>query len=394
MLYMDVTSSCKSPLNTGVQRVVRGIYAGLRGRVPVTPLLWSDGWKTYCRLASKEERFLTAPFHQYRRPNARPETLGVPFIWSKTVRHLRQRRARVRLEESATPDDVLFVPEIFQDERTGRLAEIKRWFPGKSAAIFHDAVPLRLPETTKPREQRTFPLYVRALAGFDKVISPTCEAEADLRFYWDSFGVAGGQTSVRAWPTDFGRERVISPSGAAERRVLCVASLHRRKNHLALLAAAEQLWKEGLQFELVLIGRTTAHWGPTVTAGIDRLRRQRRALTWLRHVDDEALHCAYRACSFTAYPSLREGFGLPILESLWHCRPCVCGQNGALGEAAAGGGGCLFVNQQDPTSLANGLRRLLTNQSAYDALYEEACARKFLTWESYIDGLLADLGLR
>ncbi len=394
MLYIDVTSSCKSPLNTGVQRVVRGIYSGLGGRVAVTPLLWSDGWKSYSRLSSKEERFLTAPFHRYHGGNARPETLGVPFIWSKAVRHLRQRHTRVRLEESATPDDVLFVPEIFQDKRTGRLAEIKRWFPGRSVAIFHDAVPLRLPETTKPREQRTFPLYVRTLAGFDKVISPTREAESDLRFYWGSFGLAGGQTSVRPWPTDFGRDRVIAPSSAGQRRVLCVASLHRRKNHLALLTAAERLWNEGLQFELVLIGRTTAHWGPTVLVGIDRLRRQGRALTWLRHVDDEALHGAYRACSFTVYPSLREGFGLPILESLWHCRPCVCGQNGALGEAAGDGGGCLFIHQQDPASLAEGLRRLLTDKSAYDTLYTEACARKFLTWKSYIDGLLADLGVR
>jgi len=47
---------------------------------------------------------------------------------------------------------------------------------------------------------------------------------------------------------------------------------------------------------------------------------------------------------FTVYPSLMEGFGIPILESLWHGKPCVCGGNGALGEVARGGG-CLIVDQ-------------------------------------------------
>jgi len=188
-----------------------------------------------------------------------------------------------------------------------RLGDAGRWFAGRCYAVFHDAAPLRLPEMSKPRERVTFPRYVGALAGFRGVICPSRETEQDLRSSWKSSGLGGGETLVRPWPTDFGRARETAPPGFGERRVLCVASLHRRKNHLALLAAAGMLWDEGQKFELALIGRTTAYWGRTVTAEIDRLRRAGRPVEWLRHVDDEWLHRAYRACSFTVYPSVHEG---------------------------------------------------------------------------------------
>jgi glycosyltransferase involved in cell wall biosynthesis len=390
VLYLDVTSSCKSPLNTGVQRVVRGLYRALNARTAVTPLLWSDGWHTYCRLGERERMYLSAPFQNYQAPADKPETVPAPFFWSKTVHHFSYRANRVRLEDVATSEDVLLVPEIFQDERTKTLATVNQWFRGRRVAIFHDAVPLRLPEVTKSAEQRTFPRYVQALASFDKVICPSREAEADLQFYWKEFGLAGGRTSVQMWPTDFGTERTIAPPNDQARRILCVSSFHPRKNHLRLLEAAEQLWRENLRFELILVGRTTAHWGPTVRAEIDRLSRAGRLLHWQRHIDDESLHQTYRDCSFTVYPSVREGFGLPILESLWHVRPCVCGHNGALGEVARGGG-CLLVDQEDPSSLADGMRQLLTDGETCHRLYEEARKRTFRSWDNYANALMREL---
>jgi len=174
--------------------------------------------------------------------------------------------------------------------------------------------------------------------------------------------------------------------------VLCVATLDRRKNHLTLLEAAEKLWSEGVAFELVLIGRTTADWGATVLGEIDRLARRGRPLKWLRHVSDHVLHQAYRDCSFTVYPSLREGFGLPILESLWHGRPCVCGANGAIGEVAHGGG-CMTVTCTDANALADGMRELLAHEATYRRLFDQARDRTFRSWDDYIRELFREVGV-
>ena len=86
--------------------------------------------------------------------------------------------------------------------------------------------------------------------------------------------------------------------------------------------------------------------------------------------------------SATVFPSLIEGFGLPIVESVWHRRPCVCGHNGALGEVAQGGG-CLTVEQSDVTALATGIRSLLQDETLYRKLYDETGRRPFRSWEEY-----------
>jgi glycosyltransferase involved in cell wall biosynthesis len=77
-----------------------------------------------------------------------------------------------------------------------------------------------------------------------------------------------------------------------------------------------------------------------------------------------------------------EGFGLPIIESLWHGRPVVCGGNGALGEIAAPGG-CTIADTESVNSLAAEIRRLLTDQTHYETLHLQAHFRLYRDWDAY-----------
>ena len=197
--------------------------------------------------------------------------------------------------------------------------------------------------------------------------------------------------SIFLWPVNHdGVARALVPPpavGAGRRSVLCVATFEPRKNHLGLLAAAEMAWARGADFELTLIGRTTAQWGQKVVAALEALQAAGRPVRWLRHVDDATLRRAYETCAFTVFPSLAEGYGIPIVESLWYGRPCVCGVNGAIGEAAAGGG-CLAVDQTTPATLATALETLLADQALYRRLCDEAARRTFGTWEELAGQLL------
>ena len=118
-----------------------------------------------------------------------------------------------------------------------------------------------------------------------------------------------------------------------------------------------------------------------------------RPVRWLRHVNDQTLCRAYRDCRFTVYPSLMEGFGLPIAESLAFGKPCVCGGNGALGEIAKGGG-CLIIDQTSDEALAAGMQKLLVDQATYARLAAEARARTFRSWSDYTANLLEHLRLK
>jgi glycosyltransferase involved in cell wall biosynthesis len=378
-------------MNTGVQRMVRGIFAALSARSQVTPLLWSPKLNSYCRLTARERRFLVEPFARHQQSSAKPEKLAARFPWSATVRYLHNRHRRFALERAATARDILFVPEIFQDNRIGKVRTLKTWFPGRTGAIFYDAIVLRLPEFTASTRKPHFPEYVQSLAQFDKVVCISREVETDLHHYWDLYGVKATATAVLGLPTDFGKRRPTPQSNFPAQRILCVATLERRKNHECLLEASEQLWGSGLNFELLLIGRSTPDWGPTVLGMVERLAKRGRSVKWLRHVSDKVLHEAYRDCSFTVYPSVREGFGLPILESLWHGRPCVCGDNGAIAEVAHGGG-CQTMKSSDVNSLAAAMRELLMNETTYRRLFTEACDRTFRSWDDYTNDLYREIG--
>ena len=314
---------------------------------------------------------------------ARPEWRGedpLTELWRRI------RRRRLYLEEEIGPNDVFLVPDIFRDLRRKALPNFLRRTEARTVAIFHDATDLRLTSVYGDRSRKSRP-YVESLALFDLVICVSEEARHDLHYFWKKFGCDPAETCVEPWPGEF--EGAVQQPGHGTRSnlVVYVSSFHGRKNHLTLLRAAEKLWQQGATFELHLIGRNVGAPLNKIVRQIWKLKMRGRSLRWLRHVDDQTLLCAYRDCRFTVYPSIMEGFGLPIVESLEHGKPCVCGGNGALGEVSRGGG-CLIVDQTSEDALAAGIKKLLTESDTYECLSTEARARKFRSWSDYTERLL------
>jgi len=382
-LFVDATSACRSPQNTGMQRMTRKIFAELSGRLDVQPISWNKVGNCYTELGQTEFGFLTRPFEARSGAAARPEWRGEDPL-TEFYRLLRRRR--FDLAEKIGDDDVLLVPDIYRDRRRYALPDFIRRSRARTVAIFHDATDLRLIDVYPNREKKTRP-YVESLALFDLVICVSEEARDDLHDFWKRFGCEPTETCVEPWPGEMEGARPPSEDSGVAGAILYVSSFHARKNQLGLLNAAEKLWREGLKFQLQLIGRNVGAPFNKIVRKIWKLRMRGRPIRWLRHVNDQTLLRAYRECQFTVYPSLMEGFGLPIAESLWHGKPCICGGNGALGEVARGGG-CLIVDQTDPSALADGIKSLLQDRQLYSRLAEEARARTFRTWSDYIDKLL------
>jgi len=386
MLFLDVTSSCKAAKNTGMQRMTRALYLHLRNQLTVTPICWNKKGACYQQIGRRELEILENPFRVLSRATARPEWYGETLF--DELRRLVSRK-RIHLEDRLTCADILLIPDFYHDARTEMVPEVIQKTGVRSVAIFHDAAALRLPQLSNNDRMR-FHNYLKSLAAFDLVICISQESHDDLLRWWREFGLAPASTCVEPWPTEFDEQVRESDSAEAGNMIACICTLEPRKNHLTLLAAAEKLWSEGNDFELQLVGRTTPYSARRMIPALWRLRKRGRPVRWLRHVTDEALHEVYRACRFTVYPSLMEGFGLPIAESLWHGKPVVCGGNGALGEVARGGG-CLIVDQTDADALAQGIKKLLTDEQMYSRLCREARARTFRSWFDYMDDFLGHL---
>jgi glycosyltransferase involved in cell wall biosynthesis len=380
MIHLDVTSACQSALNTGVKRMQRGLHAWLAQRKDYQPVCWQSVRRGY-RMIGPEDREKLESHPTNRTGGLSLYDSFAPGLISDWWHFVRDAGRMLPWPEKLSADDVILVPDLLWDNRGPFLARL-RGTGARRVGIFHDAIALRHP--WQSRLDRIFCARgVRALAGLDLVLCISREVEDDLHFYWSKFGLDPAPTRVVPWPVPFTDARPVTQPHFAAKRVLYVARLEPHKNHLRLLAACEKLWREGLSFELSLIGCKAypdAAW--QILRRVRALQAAGWPVQWQAHVVEEELRAEYRNCSFTAFPSLIEGFGLPIIESLWHGRPVVCGANGALGEIAAGGG-CETVDTQSEESIADGLRLLLTDEERYGLRYAETQTRRFRTWQDY-----------
>jgi glycosyltransferase involved in cell wall biosynthesis len=380
MIYLDVTSAAASSLNAGVQRAARGIHRHLHADSEVCPVRWDFSAKCYALLSPREYLFLTDPFGSDAKPVSIPLLNGLASTGALSDRWSRRARG-LRLATFLKPGDLLLIPDLCWDSRIRSWSKLAR-LPGRKVAIFHDAMPLRIRGQAHSNDE-LYAQYVRELAQLDLVICISEEVEQDLLRFWCDFGITAKPTVVLPWPMPFTGGRPDNRPNPAARRLIYVGGLRSRKNHLILLEACECLWREGITFSLDLIGQADAFTDAVkIVIRVAALRSRGHAVRWLKHVSEIELGRAYQECSFTVYPSKMEGFGLPIIESLWHIRPVICGRNGAIGEIAAGGG-CLQIDQNNVVELAGAMRELLTDESAYDRLYAEARARIFRTWDDY-----------
>jgi glycosyltransferase involved in cell wall biosynthesis len=161
--------------------------------------------------------------------------------------------------------------------------------------------------------------------------------------------------------------------------VLAVGTLEPRKNLPRLVAAYAQL-EEQLQQQhpLVVVGALGWETGET----LDALRSLGERCTMLGYVSDAALAELYRRCAVFCYPSLGEGFGLPVLEAMAVGAAVLTSNLSSLPEV--GGDAVEYADPHDTASIAAGLRRILADAAHRTELARRAKQRAGeFSWESF-----------
>ena len=379
MLLFDTTHTSHSHAQTGIQRVCRSLLAELIKTRPTTGICHDPYLKAWRPLDDGELR---------RMEPGRPAADTRGSSWSLRQRLSGRTRRWLRAWPALPEAHGLICPEFFSAKVGTKLPEILPLVAGPRVALFYDAIPLQFPELTPPGTVARFPLYLHELLLFDGVAAISEASAACLRDYWRWLGVSN-PPPVTAIPLAINPNHpVTGDRHPGPPRVLCVSTIEGRKNHLALLEACEILWAEGTEFELQLVGMGRADTAGRALTKMAELRRMGRPLLHHDTADDAELHAAYAQAAFTVYPSLIEGFGLPVLESLQHGKPCICSNLGALGESIPGGG-CVGLASVDAVHLAGAIRQLLQNPAALAALAAQARARRFKTWPDYARELTA-----
>jgi glycosyltransferase involved in cell wall biosynthesis len=368
-ILLDVTTTLASPYMTGIQRVVRETVARWLDWHPAAhTLVWTTDETAPRRLDRIEREHLEARTGAPRRPMSEREvTVVVP--WRTT----------------------LVVPELPANVvRSARLQALARHSRSRTAAIGYDVVVVTSGETRIGHRTETYYSYLSALQGFD-VVAPISGASAAEFGGWasalGSIGRNGPELATVPLPVAIDRAdeetraEVAHVLGTRLPVVLVVGSHEPRKNHLAILHAAELLWREGLGFRLVFVGGRA--WGSDdFGRRVSELATANRPIDVFSGVGDDFLAAAYEQARFTVFPSFNEGFGLPVGESLALGTPVVTANYGSMAEIAADGG-ALTVDPRDDHAIADAMRRLLTDDALLAELEEQARNRPARTWDDY-----------
>jgi len=336
MIYFDITKSSHSTHASGLNRVSQRLCDTLNGSV--TPVVW-DTWD---KKVKPEDWFLTADlFSEDERPGI------TTFLKSKTC---------------------------------------------KTAAIFHDLIPLRFPQITWPKSVGRHPKYLQLLREFTHLFSVSDYSKHDLLAFWKWQGIKEvPPINVISLGADFSKTlRITEHNEPKTFSFLCVGIIEPRKNQSFILDVCKKLWDEGLIFEMHLVGRINPHFGVPIIEKIKSLEKNYQGLHYHAQLSDDKLKTLYLTASASLFATKAEGCGLPLLESLWMGVPCFCSDLPVLKENADQGG-CVRLALDDLTQWSDALRDYVKNPHKLTPLSNEARSRELPTWSNTASALLAKL---
>lgn len=258
----------------------------------------------------------------------------------------------------------------------------------------HDLTFKRDPDSAFPRLRRYLERVVpRSVQRATHVLADSAATQSDLV---ELFGAPPGKISVipggvdsRFAPvTDTERLAAVRDKYAIGQApfILGIGTLQPRKNFKRLIQAFNSGKAQGAKRRLVIAGGKGWLYDD-ILAEVKRLGLEGDVL-FIGFVDDEDLPALYSAASVLAYPSLYEGFGLPVLEAMACGTPVVTSNVSSLPEVA--GEAALMVPPTDVAALSEALLRVLTDGALRAHMVERglAQARRF-TWENSARQLLA-----
>jgi glycosyltransferase involved in cell wall biosynthesis len=293
------------------------------------------------------------------------------------------------LTRAARPGDVLMVlgsPWFHPDY--GSLVERLRAKQGiRLVLLVYDIIPLRRPEWCDRGLVRIFRAWFHGVLPLcDSILAISRASAADLEAYAKERGLA---LPGPVQPIPIGTGFAAGGSSQSQRSVsldelgltagsyaLLVSTVEARKNHVLVF----RVWRRMLEEmppeqvpSLVFAGRI----GWLVADLMQQLENTNfldGKIIVVRDPSDQVLEILYHGCLFTVFPSLYEGWGLPVTESLAFGKPCIISDRASLPEA----GGCLarYFNPESVEDAYRVIRGTIVDRQGL-AAWQERVEREF-----------------
>lgn len=231
----------------------------------------------------------------------------------------------------------------------------------KSVVTIHDIIFLKFPELYKKVDVEIYRrklLYACRVA--DSIVAISNQTGRDLT---DMLNVDPARISViyQGYNSSFlkkldesSRQQFRLKYKLPEKFLLTVGTIEERKNLLTLI---EALHINGIDMPLVVIGRKVEPYFTKIAAYIRQ--HDIRNIIFLNTIENEDLPGFYQTAECFIYPSVYEGFGIPIIEALVSEVPVITSTGGCFSEA--GGPGTIYTDPKNPEMLGSRIMEVLGN---------------------------------
>lgn len=227
----------------------------------------------------------------------------------------------------------------------------------KTAVTIHDLIFLRYPGLYKPVDRRIYHRKFKyACKIADSVIAISKQTASDIQEYFNidkskiDVIYQGCNPVFRREINNKEKEEIRKKYGFPDTFILYVGSVEKRKNLLSLIKAVN-IGK--IELPLVIIGKKTDYYR-TIKSYIDQHNINR--IYFQESVLHEDLPAVYQSAEVFVYPSVFEGFGIPILEALYSKTPVITSKGGCFPEA--GGPSSIYTDPKDSEELAEAIRKI------------------------------------
>jgi glycosyltransferase involved in cell wall biosynthesis len=334
---------------TGVQRAQVDVYLSLRSRndVEVVPVYFSELARCYCNLDVDRILALDQRYAVSRQPN-----LGY-----RVLNEIHRRWKRLTDAVHLLPADILYVSGAgWVSTRRHKFIESQQnKLPVKLVWMFYDLIPAAHPEFIP--DAGTIAAFTNwldsAISRPGKFICISNHSRKDLLQYAELKG-----HDIDAVTVPLAHEFThASPEIRPElmflknrRFVLSVGSIEIRKNQLQLAYIWRRLYRKHEENTPILVLAGRAPWAnPRLFLFLEGTSYLNGQIVHLPDASDGEILWLYNHCEFTVYPSLYEGWGLPIGESLWLGKHCICYRHTSHPEV--GGEHVVYCDPAKPASL-------------------------------------------
>ena len=245
--------------------------------------------------------------------------------------------------------------------------DMKEKYAIKLITFCHDIIPVLYPQYCDPASTNFRAMYISyfiELAHFsDYILCNSVKTQNDFNQFLENNQARKVNTSVFSLgDNDLSSEMPISAQIndlLNKKYIIYVSTIERRKNHEILYRAYHRLCERGLKKELpILIFVGMQGWGViNLMKDIEFDPLTDGLIIILNHVNDSELKKLYENALFSLYPSLYEGWGLPIAESLSLGKIVLCSNQGSIPEVAGDLG--IYLDPWDVESWANEIYSLI-----------------------------------